>query len=331
MVSVRRLVLCAVSVHSITNVSNPTSRDSMPTFVIDAESNLQLAYRVAKPLDKSKHTIVMFHSFLMDSQLYAPQFADARYDAYNLIAIDEHGHGGTTGRSTFTFWDTAIDSLKLLSALEITRFYVLGTSQGGFIAMRIALLAPERVQGLVLLGTSAFAETQENKVNFRRIRDKWCETEIPTEEALYAKSGSFGGTSRVGDQVYQRVKQMWIARHAGPAGYDPALSCLSARDSLIDRLSEIRAPVLVLHGTDDKVYSVEQAREWAGMLPNLYDFVVVDRGMHYLSFTEPGDEVCASLIPTFISKTFQQGESCPQKEILLSSRGSLHARADILK
>lgn len=37
--------------------------------------------------------------------------------------------------------------------------YVLGTSQGGFIAARMALLEPERVEGVVLAGTSLFSET----------------------------------------------------------------------------------------------------------------------------------------------------------------------------
>ena len=43
----------------------------------------------------------------------------------------------------FTFWDTASDSLKLLTKLGIDHFYVLGTSQGGFIALRMALLEPQ--------------------------------------------------------------------------------------------------------------------------------------------------------------------------------------------
>jgi pimeloyl-ACP methyl ester carboxylesterase len=273
-------------------------------FKASLDNGITLAYRLSDPIDTSLPTIVMFHSFLMDSRLYEQQFNDTRYSAYNLIAIDEHGHGGTTGRGTdFTFWDTASDSLQLLTKLGLDRFYVLGTSQGGFIALRMALLEPQRIKGLILLGTSAYAETEQNKINPRKLRDKWCETKIPSEEALLAKAASFGGPNRVGETVYAKVKQMWIERHIGPEGYDPPLNCLLNRDGVEDRLSEIKVPVLVLHGTDDKAFSTNDAKEWSSKLPNLWKFEIVDRGMHYLSFTEPGDEACAKLIPEFIKAT----------------------------
>jgi pimeloyl-ACP methyl ester carboxylesterase len=267
-------------------------------------NGVTLAYRLSHPIDKTLITIVMFHSFLMDSRLYEEQFENVRYAAYNLIAIDEHGHGGTTGRETdFTFWDTASDSLELLTKLGIDRFYVLGTSQGGFIALRMALLEPQRIQGLILLGTTPYPETMESKMKVRRIRDKWCETETPSEEALLAKAESFGGPTRIGENAFAKVKQMWVERHLGPDGYNPALNCLVNRDGVEDRLGEIKAPVLVLHGSEDKSYPAEDVHGWVSKLPNVWKFEIVERGMHYLSFTEPGYEVCAQLIPEFIKAT----------------------------
>ena len=268
------------------------------------DNGVTLAYRLSHPIDQSLPTIVMLHSFLMDSRLYGKQFEDTRYAGYNLIAIDEHGQGGTTGRGTdFTFWDTATDSLELLTKLGIERFYVMGTSQGGFIALRMALLAPQRIQGLILLGTSPTAESEENKTKLRQIRDKWCETKIPSEEALLAKAASFGGPQRVGEKVYEKVKQMWLERHLGPEGYNPPLNCLIEHDGIEDRLKEIKTPVLVIHGTDDKSYPAENVNNWVSKLPNVWKFQIVERGTHYLSFTEPGDEVCAQLVPEFIKAT----------------------------
>ena len=268
------------------------------------DNGVTMAYRISHIIDKSLVTIVMFHSFLMDSRLYDVQFQDVRYAAYNLIAIDEHGHGGTTGRGNdFTFWHTASDTSKLLTKLGVERFYVLGTSQGGYIALRMALLEPQRIQGLILLGTSPYTESEPNKAIVRKVRDKWCETPIPTEEAFLVKAASFGGPTRVGQEVYEKVKQMWLERHLGPEGYNPALNCLVNRDGVDHRLGEIKAPVLVIHGTEDRPYPAEEVKEWAVKLPNLWKCEIVERGMHYLSFTEPGDEVCAQLIPEFIKAT----------------------------
>lgn len=273
-------------------------------FKTTLDNGVTLAYRLSHAIDKSLQTIVMFHSFLMDSRLYEGQFEDIRYAAYNLIAIDEHGHGGTTGRGTdFTFWDTATDSLKLLTMHGIDRFYALGTSQGGFIVLRMALLEPQRVQGLILLGTTPYPETEHGKAIIRRVRDKWCETKIPSEEALSMKSASFGGSTRIGEEKFAKVKQMWFERHLGPEGYNPALNCLANHDGVEDRLGEINTPVLVLHGSEDKSYPAEELDAWVSKLPNVWKFEIVERGMHYLSFTEPGDEVCAQLIPEFIKAT----------------------------
>jgi pimeloyl-ACP methyl ester carboxylesterase len=268
------------------------------------DNGITLAYRLSHPIDKSLPTIVMLHTFLMDSRLYGEQFKDTRYAGYNLIAIDAHGHGGTTGRGEdFTFWDNASDSLQLLTKLGIDRFYVLGTSQGGFIALRMVLLEPHRVQGLILLGTSPCAETEQNKTNYQKLRDKWCKTKIPSEEALLAKAASFGGPTRVGEKIFEKVKQMWFERHLGPEGYNPALNCLINRDGIEDRLGEIQAPVLIAHGTEDKPFPVADVNKWVSKLSNLWKFEIVERGMHYLSFTEPGNEVCARLVPEFIKAT----------------------------
>lgn len=51
-----------------------------------------------------------------------------------------------TDTENFTYWDTAIMNLQVLEALDIRgKVFVLGTSQGGWICVRMALLAPEKV------------------------------------------------------------------------------------------------------------------------------------------------------------------------------------------
>ena len=67
-----------------------------------------------------------------------------------MISIDEYGHGGTSGlRETITYWDQARMVLQVMDKLELMSAYVLGTSQGGFIATRMALLEPARVSGRI--------------------------------------------------------------------------------------------------------------------------------------------------------------------------------------
>ena len=64
----------------------------------------------------------------------------------NLLAIELLGHGHTRTKSeNFTYWDTAIMNVQVMDALGIKEAFVLGTSQGGWITVRMALVAPDRV------------------------------------------------------------------------------------------------------------------------------------------------------------------------------------------
>lgn len=97
--------------------------------------------------DASKPTLVLVNSFTTSSELYRQQFANEKLTAtMNLLAIELLGHGQTrTDRENWTYWDTAEMNLQVLDALKIDRAFVLGTSQGGWITVRMALMRPDKV------------------------------------------------------------------------------------------------------------------------------------------------------------------------------------------
>lgn len=109
---------------------------------------IDASYQMPKPYDSSKPTLVLVNSFTTDSELYKAQYEDKRLtDAMNLISIELLGHGQTrTKAKEFTYWDTAIMNLQVLEALGIKKAYALGTSQGGWIVVRMALLRPDMVR-----------------------------------------------------------------------------------------------------------------------------------------------------------------------------------------
>lgn len=73
----------------------------------------------------------------------------------NLLAIELLGHSKTRTKSEhFTYWDTALMNLQVMDALGIKKAFVVGTSQGGWITVRMALLGPDKIEGIIPLGTS---------------------------------------------------------------------------------------------------------------------------------------------------------------------------------
>ena len=99
--------------------------------------------------------IVLAHGFLMDRSMFEPQI-EAFAGEHRLVTWDQRGFGQTEFDSQpFTYWDSADDCLALLDHLQLDRAVIGGMSQGGFVALRAALKAPERVRALILLGTQA--------------------------------------------------------------------------------------------------------------------------------------------------------------------------------
>ena len=108
-------------------------------------------YRVsASGISPAKPTVVLINSMCTTSSLYNAQFDDKSLnDAINLLAIEPLGHGATATVSKleqFTYWDSAAMALQVMDALNIRKAFALGTSQGGWVIVRMALLAPERVR-----------------------------------------------------------------------------------------------------------------------------------------------------------------------------------------
>lgn len=98
-------------------------------------------------LDASKPTCVLVNALHTTVAFWRQQFESKELTAaINLLAIEPLGHGATTcAVEQFTFWDTAIMALQMMDKLGVEQAFAMGTSQGGFIVTRMALLAPDRV------------------------------------------------------------------------------------------------------------------------------------------------------------------------------------------
>lgn len=271
-----------------------------------------VGYTFAKPYDPALPTLVLINSYTTSAELYRPQFADpALGTAANLLALEPYGHGRTRASyQHFTYWDSAVANLQALAALGIREVFVLGTSQGGWVAARMALLAPDAVKGLITLGTSMDSESP-------RSRDLGCWDGIefctPSVDGL---SEPVGEDWVVPDQFVDDVfdtamggvsaeeREFWLAtyrgNYAGDAGrHRLRLSTVNLRDrdGLHGRLDEVRCPILWLHGTADQVYSVANAQEEIRMFTRSPEarLETIEGGQHFLSASNPAEVDSAAI------------------------------------
>ena len=111
--------------------------------------------------------VIFSHGFLMDHEMFAPQ-VEALADDFRCITWDERGFGQTPASGPFTYYDSASDCLALLGHLGIDQAVLAGMSQGGFLSLRAALTAPDRVKALVLIDTQSGTEDPGGPYRLRR-------------------------------------------------------------------------------------------------------------------------------------------------------------------
>ncbi|KAI4184833.1 MAG: hypothetical protein LQ346_006036, partial [Caloplaca aetnensis] len=269
---------------------------------------IKAGYQMPNAYDPSKPTLVLVNSFTTSSDLYRSQYEDKDLtSAVNLVAIELLGHGQTRTKSeNFTYWDTAIMSLQVMEALGVKKAFVLGTSQGGWITVRMALLAPDKIEGIIPLGTSLDYESERTRSLgcwdgpslLTGSIDAWT-TKTPTPE--FEPEDEFCNfliDIGFGKECEQSVRDFWVktikTNYRGDEGRRRARMAainLRERDGLHGRLFDVKCPVMWLHGSDDVVYSVDNAKQEIALFANApaADLIVVEGGQHFLSASHPKD------------------------------------------
>jgi 3-oxoadipate enol-lactonase len=224
--------------------------------------------------------VILSHGFLMDREMFAPQVA-ALYPEFRVITWDARGFAETEfDGEPFTYWDSARDCLGLLDHLGIDQAVLGGMSQGGFLSMRAALLAPQRVRALVLIDTQSGPEDPERLPAYRQMQQTWLQVG-PVDELAQAVAGLI-----IGDPV---LSEAWIAkwRLLPREAMNEPTNCLFEREDLTDRVGQITCPAIIFHGTADMSIPAGKAQELSDNLPGSTGVVLVEGGPHASNLTHP--------------------------------------------
>ncbi|WP_433728484.1 alpha/beta fold hydrolase [Nocardia sp. CA-129566] len=223
--------------------------------------------------------VVLGHAFLMDHEMFANQVA-ALAPKYRVISIDARGHGLTEhDDSAFSFWDLARDAWAVLDRLGIDRVVVGGAGQGGFTALRMALLCPPRVDGLVLLGCSARAYSEVQHIGYRQVTDAWTGT-----APLAAIAKMVAGLVIGGDRADH---QPWLAKwlSGDRERVVAAADCLVNVDDITDLLGDIACPALLVRGAADPAFDHDTMDALAQGLGGRAEFHTVEGAAHTPNLT----------------------------------------------
>ena len=222
--------------------------------------------------------VIFSHGFLMDHEMFAPQ-VEALADAFRCITWDERGFGQTTATGPFTYYDSASDCVGLLDHLGIDHAVLAGMSQGGFLSLRTALTAPDRVTALVLIDTQAGIEDPETLPLYQAMHDEWVTNGPGAVQDAVAGLILGGGCD----------PSPWIAKwNAAPKeSLTFPFRCLVERDDITGQLGEIVCPAIIFHGDADQSIAMSAAETLRDGLKGCERLVVVEGAAHASNLSHP--------------------------------------------
>src|SRR5580698_3167117 len=235
--------------------------------------------------------VVFSHGLLMNHTMFAAQ-VEALRDAYRVVTWDERGHGEAEHDGTWSYWDSAADVLALLDHLGVERAVLAGMSQGGFVSLRAALIAPDRVRALVLNDSQAGQEDPAAAPGHEQMHQAWLDHGPgPVQEvvaSIILGPGQWDGWYAKWTEQYAQ----WAPDDLGQLNWP--FRCLMDRDDITGRMAGITCPALIVHGTADAAIPLARAETVRDALGGPVTFSVVEGAAHASNVTHP-DEVTQAI------------------------------------
>ena len=204
----------------------------------------------------------------------------------NAIIPDLPGHGRSPGPGRNSIGAYAADMVALLDALKIPRAIIAGHSMGGAIALTMALAYPDRVAGLILIGTGAKLSVHPDILN-RAL------TETDRVIDLITKWEWAAGA----DEQLRRLSRKRLAETL-PAVLQGDYQACNAFD-VREQLGNLKTPTLIIGGTADRMtafkFSTYLQEQIAGA-----QLAVIEGGGHKMMLEQP--QAVAAAVQQWLSE-----------------------------
>lgn len=199
--------------------------------------------------------IVLLHGMLGDLSNWTETIGDVSAKGYRVLVPVLPVYDLPLGQTSVS---GLVDYVyEFLEMLEIDRAVLVGNSLGGQVALKFAIRYPEQVAGMILSGASGIYEVAVgNSVPRRKDR------EFIRDRAAYTFYDPAHATDELVDEMFEIINDRTrVIRLIKMARSTKA-------ESVVDHLSSISAPTLLVWGRDDAITPPDVAEEFARRLPN---------------------------------------------------------------
>jgi len=199
---------------------------------------------------------------------------------FRIISFDNRGAGRSDKPTVpFTLEQMAEDAITVLDAAGMETAHVVGASMGGVISQIVAVKHPHRVRSLTLVCTAC-----RNHPWRQELLQSWAKT---AEEKGMIEVGKEAAQWVMSPRSFRRLVPAftWMGplaalrpRHSFVSQID---AILNTREDLVDQLSTITAPTMVIVGNQDILTPRGDSEEIAERIPNA-ELVVISGAAHGL-------------------------------------------------
>src|SRR5215813_4893279 len=247
-----------------------------------------------------------------------PSFLKTLSSNHTVIVFDPRGIGNTTiGSKPYTPSQLANDTTGLMDALKIPKAAVMGYSLGSYIAQQVTMMHPDKVNSLVLIGSSCGGrEGVPAPPEFRKFQSQVINQSLNHIPISHAQMQALTVAS---------LGQGWLRLHPESAKVPENITTLQqlrpglppkvANDQIIaakyweainwsgasDELAKLDKPTLVITGTDDNFYQPHvNSLKIAEKIPGAW-LVQIKNAGHAIMNQYPAE--VGKIMNTFLSTT----------------------------
>jgi 3-oxoadipate enol-lactonase len=218
--------------------------------------------------------------------------------------------------------DLVADAVALLEHLRIGKAHVLGTSLGGFVAQKLALLRPDLVDRLVLVGTS-YGRGGPESMSPWALADMIGLPSLNAERAV--RQGLEAATSDAyraeRPEEFEQIVRWRLADSPSLSAYYEQMRA-GARFDLSREVGHITSPTLVIHGSEDRYVPVANAVALAEAIPGSRLRVLDDAG--HLVFIERYADVNREVVTFLKPRESRERRGTPREPAVDGGAGPLH-------
>jgi len=225
---------------------------------------------------KENSAIIFIHGFPFDHSMWNNQ-VDALKDKYYCVTYDVRGLGTSPVEDGQFTLETFVDDLEsIIQLLRLNSPVLCGLSMGGYISLRALERMPDKYKAAILCDTRPESDTNEGKLK-RAAAIKLINTNGVKEFVSGFVPNCFSEKFiKENSNIYSEIVERSMI--SNPIAVKGCLLAMSGRTDTTDTLSNLKMPVLVLCGEDDKLTPPSVMKAMADKIPESKFFIVPKAG-----------------------------------------------------